>query len=1608
MPDHSFTGTYYSYNEQANMGPFYDSTSDDYYVILQQTASTWDIEMWRSTNDGDTYTEQDSSNRPTPGGASQTVYGVGATGAYVPGTRRIYVFYWVQTASLEYTLRCTYFSCSTNTWAGTTYDSAQACHAYSNTFNKGIDVEYRSSTDIGVYYMGQDEKVMGAAFERMNYEVFNPSTNAWAGSAVEVELGIGYDMFGGCMTYDSSGDVICSADYYAASGSRIRTYKIVSGTDTNHGQNHNITTADLHFSSYYSGLSTEEFGVVYSEWDGSEYDLYYGYSTSPTTTPWSTTKINDGGWDKCRTLGGSICYVGTKRYLFAAYGTISGDTSIHMWTKDGTGAWTETGLIYDYGASLFPRLRVNHLKSSTNEWFGFVIAAASTGTVAVVYEEGAAVTRSKTASVDAISVPPEGILPEIVFPEVVMGDLWPVHNYNVGLGLGITFVVGVDKSDNTKLIIVYNEGQGKADTWSEVTLHDYATEIKSLHLGPNGASDTSFTVTTQHANGDVYWGLYSASGSTPATWGWVTDTHRATGGAIGPWLVASPGTPDEYGAICCGSYFDPGNNLDPSDTRVWVFYHEKVSTNNKIMWASSKHDAYYGEFANSGGSYFTGSQRLDPDSTDDEYLGAATNGIEPTTDGTTTATSWKARQAHVLYTRVGATTTNLIKRQVWSPAIYAMYTDATSGTFALTINDRANQVNNIETVTSINYNSSAATIKSALEGTTAVQTVNVTGAGTKANPWIVDFDTYYSTQFAGFTISPNEVSISYFEPDSTGLTGGSAYVGVPTVETDLGQVKHQSRLRAGMTQDVDATGGTWPWQTSGGVPGYSDYDGSDPFRTNYIVHVGTDEKPMYIKTPDQYSGTWDWRNQWVFAVAETAIGTKLVKVDSNGFPAVSGIIAVNAGYLSNPWDLTEHRIIWMVEKTTDDVHMIHRVLRDTNADTYSPTQVQAWTYTSRTRTGSEENPTSIWFRFERSWAGMHWIEQVGTNLKYFWEEPGGPGPSGVTGHDKWGMNADYGMKFNRLLTDYDSGATWGASTLSLDWSWGSFESNFIDSNGDIHKFTFKGDQQTIGHQWIDSADVGDNETSFAWSSWTATHQTFATTAQYIMTFAMAQDGDTVHMATLEKNLDASSAAQFRYFYYKGDLTTKSWSVTAETIWTVPRPSGQAGQPLASITSYPSISVRSDDYIAVALTGTPTIRTGTTYDKDLAIGVRNTSGTWTIYDAWRPAGNYAIYPNSTRIAYGASDRLHVFFTARNMDTFSYHNYHQSMSSTGTKDTINNYQTNNIHYLSGDIISYQDGANWRVIYFYDYNSSAQQYVYAVDVTSGANPTIGTPTHVNTSSTSDYQGLAHWEGGERLGLWSATRINGHNYVIGFTNDDYNTAGVDYDFTYMWMIWHQASFGGDWSVPTVPYNNYKSAADGGDFTGTDMHEGWPLRTANTIAILAANGFTISSTDYLAIFYGYVDATHYQMWLLTPPETPSIAKDHTFDAIIKQLKIEVDHTFDAVLTQAATVAIDHTFDAIVNITTELDHTFDANVIIAGEEDHTFDAIILGTHTIAADMDITINATPAATDERSEIVGLGVVGNRPGGTTGPGQGLAPFGIKVYRPVRRIIREDKDK
>lgn len=131
-----------------------------------------------------------------------------------------------------------------------------------------------------------------------------------------------------------------------------------------------------------------------------------------------------------------------------------------------------------------------------------------------------------------------------------------------------------------------------------------------------------------------------------------------------------------------------------------------------------------------------------------------------------------------------------------NPGIYELYNNASSGTFDITINGASN---------TFAYNAAAATIEAALT------TVDVTGAGTSGDPWVLTFWGYGNTLEVAVddsgltggtstltqTQSPNAYIVTFFSPNDigtftadgtnlTGATGTAVVIQTGTAEQQTG------------------------------------------------------------------------------------------------------------------------------------------------------------------------------------------------------------------------------------------------------------------------------------------------------------------------------------------------------------------------------------------------------------------------------------------------------------------------------------------------------------------------------------------------------------------------------------------------------------------------------------------------------------------------------------------------------------------------------------------------------------------------------------------------------------------------------------------------------
>lgn len=99
--------------------------------------------------------------------------------------------------------------------------------------------------------------------------------------------------------------------------------------------------------------------------------------------------------------------------------------------------------------------------------------------------------------------------------------------------------------------------------------------------------------------------------------------------------------------------------------------------------------------------------------------------------------------------------------KIWNDAvtvneIQAVYTDATSGTFTLTFG--------ANTTAAIAFDATPEDLATALEALASITDVLVTGSGTAADPWYVEF------------VDPGDQDVALMTFDDTGLTGGTVFI----------------------------------------------------------------------------------------------------------------------------------------------------------------------------------------------------------------------------------------------------------------------------------------------------------------------------------------------------------------------------------------------------------------------------------------------------------------------------------------------------------------------------------------------------------------------------------------------------------------------------------------------------------------------------------------------------------------------------------------------------------------------------------------------------------------------------------------------------------------
>lgn len=155
------------------------NATEDLYMPAIPTGATDTVGMWKSANDGTTWTEQDTGNRPTSLTSSSVVDAL----AWVADGPYIHVIYGGDTATGKNAagqFRYATFDTTTDTWTATDEQiDTPDWGATESTTIYGCDIAVRSDGDVVVVYRGTDRTNMGAAYTQVGYNVRTGGT--WGG-----------------------------------------------------------------------------------------------------------------------------------------------------------------------------------------------------------------------------------------------------------------------------------------------------------------------------------------------------------------------------------------------------------------------------------------------------------------------------------------------------------------------------------------------------------------------------------------------------------------------------------------------------------------------------------------------------------------------------------------------------------------------------------------------------------------------------------------------------------------------------------------------------------------------------------------------------------------------------------------------------------------------------------------------------------------------------------------------------------------------------------------------------------------------------------------------------------------------------------------------------------------------------------------------------------------------------------------------------------------------------------------------------------------------------------------------------------------------------------
>lgn len=312
----------WSVNRSGRCGPFeYGGNLYGVFVDAVTSPTSPNVEMWKSTDSGATWSEVGAGSHPTITGSS----GYHVVDAVMVGTS-IHVACIANTNAWQVVP----FNLSTDSWGAATSGTgptALAIPTISNTAQGFLSV--RSDGVYVIVHNAAVEKVMGVNYRRVDYSRY--ASGSWTNNVAVGGYTIGGDFDARMITVDASNRVYLF--YSSVVGSTPTMWARTLDTGGSLGSGTTISTNDgVPYFAGHAGYVADTGRVVFLHRNGTT-DFSLAYAVAGATPSWfdasvSTTTVEQ---DNCNT--GSLAIDGSTIYVFWA-----DDATQDLWRDEGTTA----------------------------------------------------------------------------------------------------------------------------------------------------------------------------------------------------------------------------------------------------------------------------------------------------------------------------------------------------------------------------------------------------------------------------------------------------------------------------------------------------------------------------------------------------------------------------------------------------------------------------------------------------------------------------------------------------------------------------------------------------------------------------------------------------------------------------------------------------------------------------------------------------------------------------------------------------------------------------------------------------------------------------------------------------------------------------------------------------------------------------------------------------------------------------------------------------------------------------------------------------------------------------------------------------------------------